>query len=295
MRFLLTGSAGFVGSHVAELGASKGYDLVLADGRENPAGGYGVRRVKLDIRDREAVLEAAEGCDTIIHCAAVVGTASADGDKALAIDVNVRGTAVLLEVARLRKMRLIHLSTASIYGRRPELEPLTERVAVAPMGVYAVSKYMTEILIDEYRAADGVDAVSIRPGFVYGKGASVGNYMLPNALSGRPTREASGADHPCDFTYVVDLARALIDAAAASKLPEPIYNVSGGVIRTRKELAAIVRELVPGAAIELGPGINPAMNLRGPSVIELAARDFGFKPEYSLESGMRDWFRRATS
>jgi nucleoside-diphosphate-sugar epimerase len=297
LRILVSGAAGLVGIHVGEVAAACGHEVRLSDLRAPPPF---LRRlvpdapfVLLDVRDAKACAAAAEGCGAIIHCAAVVGQERAGDTPTLAVDVNVKGTANLLEVARATRARLIHVSTASLYGHRPDLAPIRESDPLQPTGMYDSTKQMVEILITAYRNCYGVDGASIRPGYVYGLGAAIGEYFLPRAVRGEPIDEPDGADTPCDVTYVLDLADALVKAAnAPGRLPESVYNVSGGVLRLRSEMAEIVRQLVSGARITVGPGINPGMNLRGPNILDLARRDFGYVPRYTLEQGMANWLER---
>jgi len=127
---------------------------------------------------------------------------------------------------------------------------------------------------------------------VFGLGTQIGEYFLPRVLQGQAVSEPAGRDHPCDFTYVVDLAEALVAAALAPRLEHSVYNITGGVIRTRGELAVAVRQLVPGAQISQGPGVDPARHLRGACVIARAFQDFGWQPRFSLEAGLADWLQR---
>jgi nucleoside-diphosphate-sugar epimerase len=296
MRILVTGGSGLVGAHVAEIAVRHGHEVLLTDVRPLPE--IFARRLRgivfepLDIVDASASARAAAGCAAIIHCAAVVGQERATSQPVLAVDVNVKGTSNLLEIARGSGARLIHLSTASLYGKRPDLQPLDETDPLRPSGIYDSSKQMVEILISAYHQKFGTDGASIRTGHVYGLGAAIGEFYLPRALRGEAISEPCGTDHPCDFTYVVDLAEALVAAATCARLAETAYNISGGVLHTRGELAEIVRKLVPGARIEIGPGIAPHLNLRGANRLERARRDFGYMPRFPLAEGMADWYKR---
>ncbi|MBI3973990.1 MAG: hypothetical protein HY332_22150 [Chloroflexi bacterium] len=98
-----------------------------------------------------------------------------------------------------------------------------------------------------------------------------------------------GADHPCDFTYVRDLARGLLLAHSRRPLHDRLLNVTGGALRTRGELAAIVRQLVPGARVEIGPGLSPNGHLRGPCDLRRARQQLGYEPVFTLETGLADW------
>lgn len=297
MTLLITGAAGFVGLHAAEIALSRGHRVRLLDLREPGADQAWMARGAVfqvgDILDADAVARAAEGCDAVIHCAALVGPDAGRADPVRAVDVNVRGTALLLDRARHTGFRLINMSTATLYGNQPDLRPLHESDAPDPVSVYDATKFMAETLCASYRKTFGVKVSSIRAGFIYGYGSRIGQYFVPSVLAGQSLHEVRGGDHPCDFTYVADLARALVDAAEQPMLPELTYNVSGGVLRLRREFAAAVRHVLPDANIDAGSGIDHNRHLRGPSVLARSHRDFGYAPQFSLEAGIADWVARA--
>ncbi len=292
-RLLITGGGGLVAQHVAEAAAARGWAVRLADlDGQAPGWAPAAERLAFDIRDHAALAGAVEGCDAVVHCAAVVGPERARRDPLAAVAVNVNATAALLEAAHRRRARLLVMSTATLYGHRDDLQPLDEAGPVSPLGIYDATKLMAETYCTAHRRTYGSDVASFRTGFVYGRGTAIGEYFLPRVLRGEAVAEPAGADHPCDFTYVVDLAEALMAAATAPSLPEPVYNVTGGRLRSRGELADVVRALLPEARISQGPGPDPGRHLRGPCRIERAARDFGWRPRFDLESGMADWLRR---
>ncbi|MBM3525541.1 MAG: NAD(P)-dependent oxidoreductase [Alphaproteobacteria bacterium] len=292
-RFLITGGGGFVALHTAEAALARGHAVTLFD--LAPLPGYAgaltptAQAIRGDVRDRAALAAAAEGATHVIHCAAVVGPDPAKADPVRAVEVNVCGTSTVLELARVRGMPVVNLSTATLYGHRPDLEPLDETAPPEPIGVYDATKLMAETLCATYRKTFAVDVASIRTGFVFGYGSRIGEYFLPRVLRGEAIEESSGAAHSCDFTYVADLAQGLVACAEAVRRPEPIYNITTGVRRTRGDLAAAVRALVPGAVIRQGPGVDPARHLRGKCLIARATRDFGYAPRFTLESGLAHW------
>jgi nucleoside-diphosphate-sugar epimerase len=291
---LVTGGSGMVGQHVAQAAAARGCRVRLADYAwpDAPLWAGGDERVSFDIREREACREHARGVDAIVHCAAVVGPVRARVDPLQTLAVNVTGTANLLEAAHAQGARLLSMSTATLYGHRPALEPLPEDAPTDPLTVYDGSKLMAELYCSAHKRTYGSDVASFRTGFVYGRGTQIGEYFLPRVLAGQAVHEPAGREHPCDFTYVVDLAEALVAAALAPALAHTVYNVTGGVVRTRGDLAAAVRRLVPQADITQGAGIDPARHLRGACVIQRAREDFGWQPRFDLEAGMADWMAR---
>ncbi|MBS10967.1 MAG: hypothetical protein CME19_05105 [Gemmatimonadetes bacterium] len=283
MRVLITGGCGFVGSQVAREAAARGQDVTTADLNHTRSD------VDLDIRDAALVDGAVHGHDVVVHCAAVVGPGPARENSGLAVDVNIHGTANVLEAARRHGARVVYLSTATLYGMRPDLKPLYETDPPSPVSHYDATKYAAEVICRSYRSDFDVDVICIRTGFVYGPGHSTGEYFVEPATRGEAVRVETGGDGPCDFTYVKDLAKGLVSAAERSDLPAPVYNVTGGVHRTRSDFAQAVRNTLPDADIEIGPGIDPAMHLRGPCIPDLAKRDFGYVPAFTIEEGIRDW------
>ena len=293
-RMLITGGSGMVGQHVAAAAVARGYQVRLADHAwpQTVLWASCDEGVTFDIRDAKACHDHARGVDAIVHCAAVVGPARARIDPLQTLAINVNGTANLLEAALAHGARFLSMSTATLYGHRPLLEPLDETSQADPLTVYDGTKLMAEVHCTAHRRTYGSDVASFRTGFVFGRGTQIGEYFLPRVLAGQAVAEPAGREHPCDFTYVVDLAEALVAAAEAPLLAHSVYNITGGRIRTRGDLAQGVRDLVPSAQISQGAGIDPARHLRGACVIERARQDFGWRPRFSLESGLADWLAR---
>lgn len=293
----VTGGAGFVAIHAAEVALARGHAVTLVDVRDPPAELRrlvpAARVVRGDITDPASLATAIPAGATIIHCAAVVGPVAGKAEPLRTVEVNVLGTGRLLEHVRLTGGRLVSLSTATLYGHRPDLALLTEDERPAPLGIYDASKLMAETLCTQYRTTYGISATSVRTGFVYGFGSRIGEYFVPRVLAGEAVSEPNGRDHPCDFTSVEDLADGLVAAAVAPALSEPVYNVTGGVLLTRGDFADAVRRALPGARIEQGPGVDPARHLRGACDNSRAARDLGYRGRRTLDDGIAGWLRRA--
>lgn len=290
LRILITGAAGFVGAVVASAARERGHQVIGVDRRR----GTGKKQIVVaDITDGDHMLSLAEHCDAVIHCAAIVGPAPATADPVIATQVNVNGTLSLLEAARKHKYRLVCLSTATLYGNDPTLPTNDEKTAPNPVGIYDATKLMAETLCDAYRKTFAISVASIRTSFVYGPGHSTGEYFVKRCLEGETTITGSGRDHPCEFTYVKDLASGLVAAAEAPALSSPVYNIASGLCRTRGELADIVMSHFRGVSIDLEPGLEPGRHLRGPCSIERAHKDFHYSPSYGLESGIEDWLKQS--
>ncbi len=146
---------------------------------------------------------------------------------------------------------------------------------------------MTELLVATKK---GLFALAGAPGGPF--------EIVDRAFAGEAVDEPIGADLPQDVTYVRDLAEGIYLAMTVRPIEHRVFNITGGVLRRRREVAEVVRRLVPGARITLGPGIPPTAHLRGPSDLTLARRELGYEPRFTLESGLEDWLaheRRAAA
>ena len=295
MRILVTGASGFVGSFVAARLAHDGHDVIGLDRQPRPLDPrHGVGEIPLhemDILDQGRLLELVEASDAdgIVHAAAVISQADGAANPTRTVRINVDGTLNVLEAARARGSRVVYVSTATLYGIHPDLHPLDEDARPEPVGIYDTSKLMAETLALTYHKVYGLDVVAVRPGFVYGPGASTGGYFLDRAARGEVVIEPVGADLPMDVTYVRDLADGIARAMTVRPLAHRLFNITGGVSRRRGEVAAIVRRLVPGAVVEVGPGVPPQAHLRGPSRLDRARAELGYAPRFTLEEGLADW------
>ena len=295
-RLLVTGGAGFVAPYLLERIQVRGWSARVTDVRTPDWPTWldrrGIEFAAADITDREAVAALVQGVDTVVHLAGIVGPTSALADAFRATRVNVLGSQAVFDAAAARGIPVVNMSTATLYGRRPDLRSLDESDAPDPVSHYDATKYMAEIMAASYRKSFKLKASSFRTSFVYGQGHSTGEYFVDRLLRGEAVHVPTGGDNPCDFTYVVDLAEGVARAVERMPLPEPVYNISGGRLRKRTEYVAAVKQALPEADASIGPGIDPVMHLRGPCSIARAERDFGYAPSFDLAEGIADWIRR---
>lgn len=290
---LITGATGFVGSHTSRYFMQRGWQVCGYDLRPPDKPSEGMAFVEGDMLDADRLADAVaqSGATGIVHQAGIIGEPPCQADPVRAVEVNVRGTSKLLEVARAQNLRVTFVSTATLYGRDPSLRPRSEDDPVDPVGLYDGTKHMAETLCLAYGKSYGLDVTAVRTSFVYGPGHRIGTYYLDEARAGQSVVEASGADHPCEYTYVKDLARGIFLAHTVRPLRHRLFNIASGVQRPKRDLVALVKRVYPAARIEVGPGISETGNLRGPCVIDRARAELGYEPAFTLETGLADWLR----
>jgi nucleoside-diphosphate-sugar epimerase len=299
---LITGGGGFVGAFTAAYFAERGHQVVCYDLRPPPAeivGPHGARIAYAagDVLDGERLARVVEehAVEGIVHAAAIIGQDDGAADPTRMFRINVEGTRTVLEAVRAAGLRMVYVSTATLYGQHPDLHPLTEDARPEPVGMYDTTKLLAETLAITYHKVYGLDVVAVRPGYVYGPRNSTGGYFLDRVRAGEAVEQPVGADLPIDATYVKDLAQGIVLAMTVRPIEHRIFNITGGVLRRRGEVAEIVRQLVPGARISLGPGIPPTAHLRGPSDLTRARTELGYAPRYTLEAGLADWLAHERS
>ncbi len=305
-RILVTGAAGFAGSHLVDALAQTGADVIawlrqpehLADPR--------IRTQALDLLDRQAVIEtmAAARPDVVYHCAGAAQAGSAWDRVGATLETNVMGTAHVLEALRASAPRARVVVTGSALVYRPTSALLTETSAIGPVGPYAVSKLAQEML--SLRATADLDIVVARafnhigprqsPAFV---ASSVARQLaLIEAGQSPPELLVGNLDASRDLTDVRDTVRAYIGLAAKGRRGE-VYNVCTGravLIRDLVE-ALVARTRVPVAVVRDPARYRP---VDVPVVVGSPARlsaETGWTPEIPLDrtlDDILDWWRRQT-
>lgn len=304
MKILVTGGAGFIGSHVAEAYVAAGHDVVVVDdlssGKRHqvPAG---ARFVQADIRDpkiREVF--AAERPELLNHHAAQMDVRRSVADPRFDADVNVMGLLNLLEAGRANGLRrvLFASSGGAAYGEQDEF-PAPETHKLEPVSPYGVSKRASELYLGCYRSMYGLEYVAMRYANVYGPRqdphgeAGVVAIFTLKLLSGeQPTINGDGKQTR-DYVFVGDLVRANV-ALATHAYCGPL-NFGTGIETDVNQLFAAIRGACGSDAPEQhGPG-KPGEQKRSVISPALAAQVIGWRPEVALKEGIAttvDFFRQ---
>jgi len=302
VRTLVTGGAGFIGSHLAESLLADGHDVRVVDcftdyydEKIKTANVEQVRQhasaevVEVDLRraDLTALLD---GIDVVFHQAGQPGVRLSWGDGFAAYDsLNVLATQRLLEASRAAGVqRFVYASSSSVYGNAARY-PTTETDLPQPMSPYGVTKLAAEHLCGLYAANWGVPTVALRYFTVYGprqRPDMAFNRMIGAALHDTPFPLYGTGDQIRDFTYVGDVVAANRLAAEADLEPGTVMNVAGGGSSRLADLIELVGELV-GNAVPLDrlPAQAGDVERTGGS-IERAGELLGWAPQTGIRAGL---------
>lgn len=292
---LVTGAAGLVGNAVRQRLERDGRTVVPIDRMEQTREGLPLIACDLNDIHRLHAIANAHQIDGIIHCGAHSGPMVARDNPYSMVQVNIVGTANMLEIARIHKVRrMLFCSSTSAYGNTPD-GPVPEDVPLWPTSVYGGSKVASEQLVWTYWRQFGVDALALRLSWVYGPGRTtdcVIRTMIEDALAKRPTRMPFGRDFHRQFIHVEDAVSALLLALDAAVPPRRIYTVTGDTYVTLGDIGEIVKRVLPDADIALESGPDPVDEVHRRFDISAAKRDLGYAPQFDLESGIQsyaDW------
>jgi len=302
-RVLVTGGAGLVGSHIADLlvkeevaeiivldNFTRGQMSNLAWAKEHG----NVKVVEGDIRDRQILAEVTDGVDIVFHQAAIRITQCA-AEPRLALEVMADGTYNVLEAAVNAKVKkVIAASSASIYGMAEEFPTTEKHHPYNNRTLYGATKVFNEALLRSFYDMYGLDYVALRYFNVYGPRMDIyGVYTevlirwMERIIAGQPPLIFGNGKQTMDFVYIEDIARANILAAKANVTDE-VFNVASHVETSLNDLAYSLAKVM-GSDLKPEYGeerkVNPVA--RRLADVTKAKELLGFEAEVSLEEGLR--------
>lgn len=302
-RALISGGAGFIGSHVAEVFLARDYDVEILDNlstgkRENVPAGVTLHGTDITSEDAQRIVREG-GYDVLCHLAAQIDVRKSVADPVADATVNIGGSLNLLEGVRAsgRKTRVVFSSTGgAIYGDFVSV-PTVENMPKDPESPYGIAKLAVEYYLAYYARVHGLDVVALRYANVYGPRqdphgeAGVVAIFCDRILRGDALTVFGEGKQTRDYVYAGDVARANF-AAATRELPPPkqvdvrAYNIGTGVETSVVELAATLQRAASSSVPVHFAAARPGEQQRSTVNIEKAARELGWKPEVSLQDGL---------
>ncbi|MBI4313375.1 MAG: SDR family NAD(P)-dependent oxidoreductase [Candidatus Omnitrophica bacterium] len=309
MKVLVTGGAGFIGSHVVDDLVKRGTRVHVLDNLSTGLMGHlkeAASKISFfqgDVADPADVRRALEGITHVVHLAAMRSIPKSLINPSACNQANVTGTLNIFQAAREAKVnRVVFASSSSVYGDAGDY-PATEEIPLNPKSPYAASKQMGEIYARLFRELFGLDIVCLRYFNVYGPRMDLdSDYAMAvprftsNMLQDQPAPVYGDGLQSRDFIFVEDVARVTVDALSAAPLHHTTYNIGAGQGHTLLRLIEIINQ-------QLGKNIPPRLlparageSRKTLADISRARQDFKFAPEFSFEQGLQKtirWFRQS--
>jgi UDP-glucose 4-epimerase len=302
MKILVTGGAGFIGSHVSDSFIAAGHEVHIVD---DLSGGRvenipdQARFHQMDIRSADMRSLCAEHAfDVLCHHAAQMDVRRSVADPSFDADVNILGFISLMEAAREHGLKKVLFASTggAIYGE-PEYVPQDERHPVQPVSPYGITKLATEKYLHFYKTAYGIDYVALRYGNVYGPRqnphgeAGVVAIFTLRMLGSEPVYVNGAGTQTRDYVFVGDVVRA--NLAALDYAGSGVFNIGTGVETDVNHLFREIKRLTGSDVPEKHVQAKPGEQLRSVLSYQAASEALNWKPDYQVDEGLArtvDWF-----
>jgi UDP-glucose 4-epimerase len=300
MRFLVTGGAGFIGSHIAQMLVGSGQEVRVLDdlsygSLDNLAAVAGrLDFVESDVRSETAMSSAMSGVDCVIHLAAISSVPRSVENPTLTSSVNLLGSLNVLDQARRAGVkRVVVASSAAVYGQSPE--PVkTESLAPGPTSPYAADKVAVEIMCRVFCSLYGLETVALRYFNIYGPRQTAGTgyasvipLFLGQMLQGEPPVIFGDGLQTRDFCYIDDVVQATVLAATSPAVRHgETINIGSGKSITILELVKTMNDLFGANLAPVHAPPRPGDVRHSRADISLATRLLGYSPQVPLATGL---------
>lgn len=291
-KIIVTGGAGFIGSHIVDALVDEGYEVHIVDnlsaGKKENVNPKATLHI-VDIRDKEKLIPIFKNAKYVFHEAAMPRVQYSIENPIETNDVNVNGLLNVLEACRENGVkRVIFASSSSIYGET-EVLPTREDTPINPLSPYASHKYIGEVHLKLYSKIYGLETVCLRYFNVYGprlnpEGAYplVIGYFMKLLSQGKPLTITGNGDQTRDFVHVKDVVKANLLAMKSDKVGNgEVINIGGGT----KYSINYIAELIGGNVEHIAPRIEPHDTQAD---ITKAKELLGWEPSVSLEEGIKE-------
>ena len=307
-QFLVTGGAGFIGSHITHKLINNHHRVRVLDnfstGKEaNLHGLNGDLEIQRgDIRDIRAVQDAVQNVDIIFHEAAFVSNPQSLLEPTECFEVNIHGTEILLEEARKAGVRrVVMASSAAVYGDTSNF-PISETTPVQPLSPYAASKAISEIYTSMYTTAFDIEVVALRYFNVFGPRQSPGSdyaaaipIFIQQILKNKPITIFGDGKQTRDLIYVQDVVQANLLAAESSQASGKVMNICTGQETSILKLVNSLQEIGVSTQETIFAPTRQGDIYRSSGDPNLATEVLGFLPQTSLSQGLSrtmEWMRK---
>ncbi|AUA34692.1 NAD-dependent epimerase/dehydratase family protein [Pseudomonas sp. SGAir0191] len=255
---LITGGAGFIGSHLSDALLARGYAVRIVDDlstgkRDNLQLGHPLLElVEGDVADAELVQRAAAGCQAVVHLAAVASVQASVDDPVRTHQSNFIGTLNVCEAMRVHGVRrVLFASSAAVYGNNGEGQSIAEDTPKAPLTPYAVDKLASEQYLDFYRRQHGLEPVIFRFFNIFGPRqdpsspySGVISIFSERALQGQPITVFGDGEQTRDFLYVADLVQVMVQALEQAQVEEGAVNIGLNQATSLNQMLAALQQVV---------------------------------------------------
>jgi UDP-N-acetylglucosamine/UDP-N-acetyl-alpha-D-glucosaminouronate 4-epimerase len=307
-NFLVTGGAGFIGSHLCDALVNRGervrvVDNLVTGNRANLAHlGDAVQFVEGDLADPDVARRAVEGCEFVLHQAAIPSVPRSVNDPITSNRANIDATLNVLVAARDAGVRrVVYAGSSSAYGNTPTL-PKREDMPTAPLSPYALQKLVGEQYLQLFTALYGLETVTIRYFNVFGPRqdpsspySGVISLFVKALVEGRQPTIYGDGEHTRDFTYVDNVVDGVLRACTAPGASGEVINVATGGRVSLNQLFSAIRDLT-GARVDPIYASPRDGDVRDSQAdIGKAGRLLGYRPTVSFEEGLRrtlQWYGR---
>jgi UDP-glucose 4-epimerase len=297
MKYLVTGGAGFIGSHITRALLERGNQVRILDnfssGKRENLKGLEVELIEGDLRDASKVADAVKGMDIIFHEAAFVSVAESMEKPQECLDVNITGTSILFDAARKAGVkRVVIASSAAVYGDS-ETYPLSEDSPLRQLSPYATSKRVDEMYAELFTQQFGLEVAALRYFNVYGPRqrpdsmyAAAVPIFIRRMLDNKPITVYGDGGQTRDLINVRDVVQANLLASEHLAAPGKIFNVCTGVETRILDLLDILYELFPNAPKHVHAESRAGDIYRSIGTPRKIMETLGFKPSISLADGL---------
>ncbi|MGE0447839.1 MAG: SDR family oxidoreductase [Vicinamibacterales bacterium] len=308
-NYLVTGGAGFIGSHLAEELVRRGHRVRVVDNlatgkRQNLAHVNGIEFLEGDLANLDVARRACEGMDYVLHQAAIPSVPRSVQDPVTSNRANIDASLNVLVSARDAGVkRVVYAGSSSAYGNTPTL-PKVETMPTAPLSPYALQKLVAEQYCRMFTQLYGLETVTIRYFNVFGPRqdpsspySGVISLFISALCEGRRPTIYGDGEHTRDFTYVANVVDGVLRACEAKGASGEVINVATGGRISLNQLFAAVKEATGATVDPIYADPRPGDVKDSQADIAKAERLLGYRPIVSFDDGLArtvEWFRSAS-